>query len=421
MKTATLAKQIANRADVGVDVAPLQTNTSGLRVCQSELGYEQAFSFEDGSTIHSNMDSEVLGEKIILKPGQNVRYVHSWDPRTEKLPAPNISLPDGNSVKIKVLSAKNLDGTDGQTVFTHDGISEYFNAGANWQDFGIVNNGNIENASDIEIEVGSENPVPVVEQTIEQGAESTAAELTQAAEVPVQVEIPAQTEPLAQAELPIVAEQPTQAELVVEKGMDTAEKVTEPAGVEFVTAVEPTQAEPDQNAAEETVAIAEMPPVIVVEKPNVAEEASIAEQPVVTEPMPDIFVGQPDADTAEQSVDTNANDGSDVLQNLDTAQDADTQVGTDAVVTVEYAMSETDVVQKSDTFLQQDSSKDTAENKNENGSAGGCSCSISADSKSNSLPYQAVNVDILPMAVGAVALIRAVRWALRKNADRFMA
>ena len=147
----------------GVDAAPLQTNASGLRICKSELGYDFAFSFEDGSTIHSNMDVEVLGGKIILKPGQKSRLIHSWDPRVEKLPAPNISLPDLNSVKVKVHSAKSLDGTNGQTIFTHDGTSEYFNAGTDWQDFGIINNGEIENASDIEIEVGNENPLPVVE------------------------------------------------------------------------------------------------------------------------------------------------------------------------------------------------------------------------------------------------------------------
>lgn len=382
----------------GVDTAPLQTNSSGLRICQSELGYDFVFSFEDGSTIHSNMDVEMQNGGIILKPGQTVRYIHSWDPRVEKLSAPNIALPAGNSVKIKVLSAKNLDGTNGQTIFTHDGNAEYFNVGADWQDFGIINNGEIENASDIEIQVGTENPLPIAEQKVEAAVE-------------------------AGAEITAVVEQPA---------------VAEPAGAELVATVEPSQAEPGQNAAEETVAIAEMP-LIAVEAPNAAEEANIAEQPVVAEPMPDIFTEIQQSDTAKQSVDTVSDFDTpvghdaaiDVSAQTDTSLEADTLSQADVFQNPD-AVPKTDAAQKSDTSPQQDSSKDTAQNpdsvlvqpeknKNENGSAGGCSCSISADSKPNSMPHQTVNVDVLPMAVGAVALIRAVRWALRRNVDRFMA
>ena len=416
----------------GVDAVPLQTNSSGLRICESELGYDFAFSFEDGSTIHSNMDVEVLQNgKIILKSGQKSRFIHSWDPRVEKLPAPNISLPDLNSVKVKVHSAKSLDGTNGQTIFTHDGTSEYFNAGTDWQDFGIINNGEIENASDIEIEVGNENPLPVVEsqpepqpeqnpepaivealQNVDAGSSEpdTAVETVSVAEPAsppvdsaVLAEQPAQIEPQPESsavELPIeaVAEMYTAAEEVPDAGSNVE---ADASGAEetFILPVDILPQQPETNPESTSELVSESQPD--AQNADGEETAQPSDETQTPESATDIGVDGGGADIPQ---DTDADVLLTQLDILKEAEEADVSQKLD--ITSIDGVSVFDIPAGADAIQPQ---SDTSQKSQEGNGAGSCSCEINSGAETTS------SLSFATLVLAAVAASRRKIRALVRS------
>ena len=113
----------ACRADCGDQYPGMpatDANTSGLRRCSSEVGYARAYVFDDGSTIHSNMDVvyDRATNAITAQPGQTFYYIHSTGEGLQSAPAPIIRVADGNSLSLQILETKKLDGTPGSITLT---------------------------------------------------------------------------------------------------------------------------------------------------------------------------------------------------------------------------------------------------------------------------------------------------------------
>ncbi|PJC36977.1 hypothetical protein CO046_02895 [Candidatus Peregrinibacteria bacterium CG_4_9_14_0_2_um_filter_53_11] len=96
-----------------------------LRVCRSELGYNAAYSREDGSTFHVNADPDgdaeltVVNGVVMVKPGQEVFYAHSRRAGVDTedtVASPNFAFPDDHSTEIKVHSVTDPDGNEGRVV-----------------------------------------------------------------------------------------------------------------------------------------------------------------------------------------------------------------------------------------------------------------------------------------------------------------